>query len=51
MLKIFSSVENAFYDETGVVLLHRFENSFAVNEQKTHPLCLFRVNEKCLFYV
>ena len=40
MLKIFSSVENAFYDETGVVLLHRFENSFAVNEQKTLTRCV-----------
>ena len=41
MLKILSSVVNAFYDETGVVLLHGFENSFTVNKQKTLTRCVY----------
>ena len=41
MLKILSSVVNAFYDETGVVLLHGFENSFTVNKQNTLTRCVY----------
>ena len=41
MLEIFSSVVNAFHDETGVVLLHGFENSFTVNKQKALIRCVY----------
>ena len=41
MFKIFSLVVNAFYDETGVVLLHGFEKSFTVNKQKTLTRCVY----------
>ena len=41
MLKTFSSVVNTFYDETGVLLLHGFENSFTVNKQKTLTRCVY----------
>ena len=41
MLKIFCSVVNAFYDTTGVVLLHGFENSFTVNKQNTLTRCVY----------
>ena len=41
MLEIFSYVVNAFYDETGVVLLHGFENSFTVNKQKALTRCVY----------
>ena len=41
MLEIFSYAVNAFYDETGVVLLHGFENSFTVNKQKALTRCVY----------
>ena len=41
MLKILSSVVHAFYDETGVVLLNGFENSFTVNKQNTLTRCVY----------
>ena len=41
MLKTFSSVVNAFYDETGVLLLYRFENSFTVDKQKSLTRCVY----------
>ena len=38
MLKIFSSVVNAFYDETGVVLLYGFENHLRLTNKKLSPV-------------